>query len=403
MDALRQMGNGKSETRKGIQRRQSGRLREKLEVLNGWRYCEKRSHDPAPFGKCLGLSETHGMVFQRGPEDLQHVTLWRFNALVDLEAMKSLRVRDHFACTTFNGFFKCGVLTCVDADVGNLENHGVSVVYSKANDYASGMANADSPRFDALPEDWLVADWPAPANVRACCTTRAAGISGGVYGSMNLGLHVGDVPADVMTNRQLLGQFVQAKPMFLEQMHQTELVSLRHDMADGVCADAASTDSVGLACVVMVADCLPVLLCDTIGKSVAAAHAGWRGLLGQSGHGVIESAVDSFGVDAAHGYVLAWLGPCVGPNAFEVGPEVRAAYLADSEGAATHFKPIGGGKWLADLPALARSRLRARGVSQIYGNDGSPAWCTVSNPSRFFSHRRDGVSGRMAACIWRVN
>jgi YfiH family protein len=291
----------------------------------------------------------------------------------------------------------------VDADIGNLKNHGVSVVCSVANDYASGMADADSPRFDALPEDWLVADWPAPANVRTCCTTRTAGVSGGVYSSMNLGLHVGDVLADVQTNRQLLGHYLHAKPVFLDQVHQTELVRLRQDMPDGACADAASTDTAGLACVVMVADCLPVLLCDSNGNRVAAAHAGWRGLLGQGGRGVLESAVESFGTAGTDRNVLAWLGPCIGPDAFEVGPEVRAAYVADSAGAAAHFKPIPGGKWLADLPGLARSRLRALGVSQIYGNDGSPAWCTVSNPSRFFSHRRDGVSGRIAACIWRVN
>ncbi len=272
-----------------------------------------------------------------------------------------------------------------------------------ANDYASGMADADSPRFDALHDDWLIADWPAPANVRACCTTRSGGVSGGVYSSMNLGLHVGDVPADVLANRQLLAQYLQAKPVFLDQVHQTELVSLRQDLADGAPADAASADRAGLACVVMIADCLPVLFCDTAGLRVAAAHAGWRGLLGQGGRGVLASAVGSFGPSAADRDVLAWLGPCIGPDAFEVGPEVRAAFLSDAQGDAKHFKPIRGDKWLADLPALARSRLRALGVSRIYGNDGSNAWCTVSNPSRFFSHRRDRISGRMAACIWRLD
>jgi YfiH family protein len=311
-------------------------------------------------------------------------------------------VRDYFACTTLNGFFKCGVLAGVDADVGNLKNHGVSVVCIGANDYASGMADADSPRFDALPEEWLVADWPAPANVRTCCTTRSAGVSVGVYNSMNLGLHVGDVAADVQTNRRLLAQYLQAKPVFLDQVHQTEMVNLRQGMADGVCADAASTDTAGLACVVMVADCLPVLFCDTAGLRVTAAHAGWRGLLGQGGRGVLASAVESFDPVAAGQDLLAWLGPCIGAGAFEVGPEVRGAYLAVSEGDAAHFQPAPGGKWLADLPALARSRLRALGVTRIYGNDSSADWCTVSNPSRFFSHRRDRLSGRMAACIWRV-
>jgi YfiH family protein len=148
----------------------------------------------------------------------------------------------------------------------------------------------------------------------------------------------------------------------------------------------------------MVADCLPVLFCDAAGHQVAAAHAGWRGLLGTQGQGVLEAAVACF---ASTQGLMAWLGPCIGPTAFEVGDEVRAAFVAASPDAADSFKPGATGKWIADLQALARQRLAALGVKRLFGNDGSAAWCTVQNPSRFFSHRRDGVSGRMAACIWR--
>jgi YfiH family protein len=154
----------------------------------------------------------------------------------------------------------------------------------------------------------------------------------------------------------------------------------------------------GIACTVMVADCLPVLFTDGRGRRVAAAHAGWRGLAA----GVLEEAVGAFGPEAAAEDLMAWLGPCIGSEAFEVGDEVRAAFEAAAPDAARCFKPgRAPGKWLADLPALARRRLQAAGVSQLHGNDGSPAWCTVNNPLRFFSHRRDRVSGRFAACIWR--
>ena len=166
----------------------------------------------------------------------------------------------------------------------------------------------------------------------------------------------------------------------------------------------------------MVADCLPVLLCSRDGTWVAAAHAGWRGLAGRpenGGKGILEHVLESFGAVAqveparAATDLIAWLGPCIGPQAFEVGDEVRAAFLAvprsdaDRQAIQACFSPQGGGKWLADLAGLARLRLAALGVSAIYGNDGSLPWCTFSNPLRFFSHRRDGISGRMAACIWR--
>jgi YfiH family protein len=152
----------------------------------------------------------------------------------------------------------------------------------------------------------------------------------------------------------------------------------------------------------MVADCLPVLFCDARGEQVAAAHAGWRGLLGVQGRGILEATASTFAASETKG-LMAWLGPCIGPQAFAVGEEVRSAFMHCAPTAADHFKAQPGGKWLADLPGLARQRLQALGITRVYGNDGSQAWCTVANPSRFFSHRRDGVSGRMAACIWRVD
>jgi len=149
----------------------------------------------------------------------------------------------------------------------------------------------------------------------------------------------------------------------------------------------------------MVADCLPLLWTDSRGSVVAAAHAGWRGLAGTRGLGVLEALVQALQVPPAD--LMVWLGPCIGPDAFEVGDEVKAAFEAGQPAATACFRPLAAGKWLADLPALARLRLQALGVTRIYGNDGSLPWCTVSNPSRFFSHRRDRISGRLAACIWR--
>jgi polyphenol oxidase len=175
-------------------------------------------------------------------------------------------------------------------------------------------------------------------------------------------------------------------------------------------ADGAFTQSIGLACTVMVADCLPVLLCDTQGRMVAAVHAGWRGLAGSGGVGVLEQMLmrfnERFGPLApveswqAATKVIAWLGPCIGPTAFEVGDEVRAAFVEFIPQAADCFTHAAPGKWWANLPGLARQRLTALGVKGVYGNDSSAQWCTVGNASRFFSYRRDRVSGRQAACIW---
>jgi YfiH family protein len=251
--------------------------------------------------------------------------------------------------------------------------------------------------------DCLVPDWPAPPQVRALCSTRAGGLSSGRYASLNLGTHVGDAPQAVDANRKRLKATLGAHAVFLEQVHGTAVLELDATTTDGMQADAATTTLLGLACTVMVADCLPVLFCDANGSRVAAAHAGWRGLLGVHRRGILETTVESFGaLGAGAGELMVWLGPCIGPDAFEVGDEVRSAFVAASPLAAQCFRPTAPGKWLADLPGLARQRLQALGIARTFGNDGSAAWCTVTQASRFFSHRRDAVSGRMAACIWRV-
>jgi YfiH family protein len=255
----------------------------------------------------------------------------------------------------------------------------------------------------------LVPDWPAPAHVRALCSTRDGGVSLPPYGSLNLGTHVGDAALAVAHNRAALQDALGARPVFLNQVHGTQMLELAPGTADNQSADGAFTRERGLACTIMVADCLPILLCDRGGTMVAAVHAGWRGLAGVGGQGVLEQAHKHFMPLAPVGSaqpaieLIAWLGPCIGPEAFEVGAEVLNAFAAAYPAAAQCFKPLPGGKWLADLPALARQRLQALGVSQVFGNDGSPPWCTVGNSLRFFSHRRDrGISGRQAACIWLV-
>lgn len=251
---------------------------------------------------------------------------------------------------------------------------------------------------------WIVPDWPLPPGVHAMCTTRKGGVSEGPYASLNLGDHVGDADAAVAANRRIFTAAIQARPVFMQQVHGSEVAALSPATRDGVQADACVTTGAAVACTIMVADCLPVLFTTVDGKAVGAAHAGWRGLAGTAGEGVLDAACRALwaagGVGATQ--TLAWLGPCIGPQAFEVGSEVKAAFEATDAGSAALFTPHGGGKWLADLPGLARRRLQALGVQRIHGNDGSTAWCTVADPSRFFSHRRDrGISGRFAAAIWR--
>lgn len=238
---------------------------------------------------------------------------------------------------------------------------------------------------------------------------------------MNLGDHVGDEPVHVQANRQHLQQALSARsacdvqPVFLQQVHGCEVLALRSGIAHGQAYDACVATATGLACTVMVADCLPVLFAHRRGLAVAAAHAGWRGLVGAQGHGVLEATWQAYAqqlqvpADAAlAAQTQVWLGPCIGPHAFEVGEEVRAAFMAASPRAAQCFVSAPSavaGKWLADLAGLARQRLQQCGLHHIYGNDSSTDWCTVSNASTFFSHRRDakllGTTGRMAACIWR--
>jgi len=253
-----------------------------------------------------------------------------------------------------------------------------------------------------FPAGWLLPDWPAPSNMRAVCTTRAGGVSHGPYESLNFGDHVGDVPDAVARNRATFAAAIGARPVFLQQVHGPHATKLDANTPNGTEADGCFTLDRSIACTIMVADCLPVLFAAADGKAVAAAHAGWRGLAGEGGRGVIESVCDSLRkrTGAQLQETLVWLGPCIGPDVFEVGDEVKAAFAAHDAGAASMFRPHAANKWLADLQGLARRRLQALGVTRIYGNDGSREWCTVSNPSRFFSHRRDRVSGRFAASIW---
>ena len=239
------------------------------------------------------------------------------------------------------------------------------------------------------PESWIVPDWPVPARVRALITTRQGGGSSGPYASMNLGLRVNDDPAVVAANRRLLTRFLPAEPRWLDQVHGTAVVAAE-TINGAVEADAAIARSPGCVGVVMVADCLPILFADRTGGAVAVAHAGWRGLAG----GVVENTVRALGVPPQR--LLAYLGPAIGPSAFEVGGEVRDAFIAIDPAADYAFHPHKPDKWLADLFVLARQRLAAAGVVDVHGG----GLCTYSDPARFFSHRRDKVSGRMAALIW---
>ena len=247
-----------------------------------------------------------------------------------------------------------------------------------------------------ISDDWIVPDWPAPAGVHALLTTRAGGVSRAPYASLNLGDHVGDDPAAVAANRLRLHQALvgAGDPVWLEQVHGTRVIDAALDRAGTAPerADAAFARRPGVCCVVMTADCLPVLFCDAAGGVVAAAHAGWRGLCA----GVLEQTVAAMAVPAHT--LLAYLGPAIGPQAFVVGDEVRAAFVARDAQAAAAFCPQPAGKWLADIYHLARLRLAACGVDRVYGG----TWCTVSDADRFFSYRRDGQTGRMASLIWRA-
>lgn len=238
--------------------------------------------------------------------------------------------------------------------------------------------------------DWIGPNWPAPAGIHAVTTLRCGGVSRGGYAGFNPAAHVGDDPEAVRENRRLLRQALSlpAEPVWLNQVHGVRAV--RAEVAGrGESADASYTDRSGVVCAVLTADCLPVLLLDREGDVMAAVHAGWRGLLA----GVIEAVLAKMAVKE----VLAWLGPAIGPDHFEVGGEVRAAFLRKSELFAAAFRPREEGKWLADLYAIARLVLADRGVDEIFGGN----FCTYADSERFFSYRRDGVTGRMATLIWR--
>jgi YfiH family protein len=241
----------------------------------------------------------------------------------------------------------------------------------------------------SLLDHCLIPDWPAPPNVKALQTTRRGGHSQPPYDSFNLGIHVGDNPLVVNRNRMLLAPLMPSEPVWLNQVHGVHVVDAGH----AGCApqgDASVSTHAGAVCVVMTADCLPVLLCDEQGTVVAAAHAGWRGLC----DGVIEATVLSMQVPVSS--LMAWLGPAIGPAAFEVGDEVREAFVSRQPQAAAAFVAGAEGKWLADIFQLARLRLQALGVARIYGG----GVCTHSDAERFYSYRRDGVTGRMGTFIW---
>ena len=233
-------------------------------------------------------------------------------------------------------------------------------------------------------------DWAAPANVDAWFTTRAGGVSEGPYASMNLGLHVGDDPAHVLENRRRALSGVDARPVWLNQVHGIQVADLDAGEPQGP-ADAAVTLRADMVCTVLVADCLPVFFCDAKGTRAGVAHAGWRGLCA----GVLEATVAAMRVPPSA--LFAHLGPAIGPQAFEVGEDVRAAFCDKHSDAAAAFverseKP---GKFLADLPTLARMRLRQAGVERVSGG----THCTFTDEQRFFSYRREGVTGRMGAFI----
>ena len=253
------------------------------------------------------------------------------------------------------------------------------------------MSDSLRERLAARGLDWIVPDWPAPPNVQALMTTRNGGVSAGACATMNLARNGGDDPDAVARNQRVLEDIVGRPVAWLSQVHGTVVADV--DRCDGIpTADAAIARSPGRVVSVRIADCLPVLFSDRAGTRVAAAHAGWRGLAA----GVLEATVQALQVDPAE--VVAWMGPAIGPDRFEVGADVRDAFLARDDRAAAAFRPYPDrpGKWLADLFALATLRLRAAGVASLHGG----GLCTASDPGRFFSYRRDQSPGRMAALVW---
>ncbi len=240
----------------------------------------------------------------------------------------------------------------------------------------------------------LVPQWSAPAQVRAAFTLREGGVSSGPFSSLNLGSHVGDDPAAVRENRHRLREALclPSEPLWLRQVHGAQVWVAAAPPEEPPVADAVVVREEGRVAVIQVADCMPVLFASGDGSVVAAAHAGWRGLAA----GVLEATLAAMRVSP--GSVVAWLGPAIGPDAFEVGDEVRHAFIASDRSAAAAFTPNSRGRWQCDLAGLARQRLAAAGVGRVAGG----GWCTHADPRRFFSHRRDGRCGRMAALLWRA-
>ena len=237
------------------------------------------------------------------------------------------------------------------------------------------------------------AEWPAPATVRAAATTRAGGVSPAPFDTLNLGAYTDDDPANVAANRRRLGDHLALPepPRWLRQVHGTRVVdaaTVEHDRTE---ADAQYTDRPGVVLAVLIADCLPVALTDTAGEEIAVAHAGWRGLC----DGVLEASVAAFRAPPSR--LMAWLGPAIGACHYEVDARVRDAFMAADASAADALEPSRPGHWWLDLVSLARQRLTAAGVGGVHGG----GYCTAGEPERFFSHRRDGATGRQATLIWR--
>lgn len=245
-----------------------------------------------------------------------------------------------------------------------------------------------------MPLEPIIPDWPAPSGIGALVSTRVGGVSEGPYASLNLGARCGDAPAAVAENRRRLDALLPAPPVWLQQLHGTRVADADAAGRAGAepQADAAVAREPKTVCAVLVADCLPVLFVDDAASVVGAAHAGWRGLCA----GVLEATVAALRVPPRS--VLAWLGPAIGAQAYEVGDEVRAAFLGRDPGCAAAFAPVRPGHWWLDLYAVARRRLARCGIERVHGG----AYCTYSDPGLFFSYRRDGASGRMAALIWRA-
>ncbi len=239
--------------------------------------------------------------------------------------------------------------------------------------------------------EFIQADWPAPNRIQAGVTTRRYGHSRGAFDSFNLGAHVGDDDDHVCANRHDLFEQLSLPqhPIWLNQTHGVDVVDAAN-ASPGITADASFTTDSNVVCAVLTADCLPILLCDREGTCVAAVHAGWRGLVA----GIIEATIKALTV--APSTIMAWLGPAIGPQAFEVGDDVRAAFCAKDHAAAASFTGKQNGRWHANLYELAEQRLRRQGIQSIYGGD----WCTVTDLDRFYSYRRDGKTGRMASLIW---